>query len=114
MIKSGFKILTDSRAFWVKVLRAKYGVAIGIPKKLSRSRSSFIWGSLTKVWPLLRENLVWSVGNGRKIRCWRDPWVPDVGPLISMILGHSSLDLDYLLSDMVLVDSNWNLELFRL
>ncbi|MBA0762868.1 hypothetical protein Gotri_012420 [Gossypium trilobum] len=39
-------------------------------------------------------------------------WVQDLS--LVLILGHSWLYLDYLLSDMVLMDGTWNLELFRI
>ncbi|MFQ6643553.1 hypothetical protein Gotur_017201 [Gossypium turneri] len=54
------------------------------------------------------------VGDGRNIRCWRDPWIPNVGPLINLIPRHASLDLDYWLNDMVVDNGTWNLDLFRL
>ncbi|XP_052880528.1 uncharacterized protein LOC128286832 [Gossypium arboreum] len=98
----------------VQVLRAKYGVAIGIPENLSCSKISFMWRALTKVWPLIQENLIWLMGDGKNTRCWRDPWIPNVGPLVNLIPRHSSLDLDYSLSDMVSVNGTWNLDLFRI
>ncbi|KAH1091825.1 hypothetical protein J1N35_019082 [Gossypium stocksii] len=33
---------------------------------------------------------------------------------VNLILGHASFDLDYLLSDMVVDNGIWNLDLFRL
>ncbi|MBA0843486.1 hypothetical protein Goarm_000672, partial [Gossypium armourianum] len=74
----------------------------------------FLWRALAKVWPLIRENLLWSVGDGRNIKYWCDPWVPNIDPLVNWILEHSCLDLDCLLSDMVTNGGGWNLDLFRL
>ncbi|MBA0692696.1 hypothetical protein Goari_010233, partial [Gossypium aridum] len=54
---------------------------------------------LTRNWPLIRESLV---EDGNKIICWRDPWIPNVGPLDNLIPGHSTLDMNCLLSDMVI------------
>ncbi|KAK5811324.1 hypothetical protein PVK06_026653 [Gossypium arboreum] len=111
---SKFQPISLCSILYKLVLRAKYGVANGILDNLTRSRRSFLWRALTKVWSLIRENLIWSVGDERNIRCWGDPWIPNVGPLISLIPEHSRLYLDYFLSDMVLVDGTWNLELFRI
>ncbi|MBA0700956.1 hypothetical protein Goari_027147, partial [Gossypium aridum] len=52
--------------------------------------------------------------DGRKIRCWPDPWIPNVEVLANLIPGLSSLNMDCLLSDMVLGDGRWNLDLFRI
>ncbi|MBA0678547.1 hypothetical protein Goari_019887, partial [Gossypium aridum] len=52
--------------------------------------------------------------DGNKIRCWRDPWIPNVGPLANLIPNHSTLDMDYLLSDTTTGNGEWNIDLFRL
>ncbi|MBA0699124.1 hypothetical protein Goari_000787, partial [Gossypium aridum] len=66
------------------VLRAKYWVTSGLPETIVRGRCSFLWRALAKVWPLIRENLLWSMGDGRNI------------------------------SDMVTNGGGWNLDLFQL
>ncbi|MBA0760358.1 hypothetical protein Gotri_023107, partial [Gossypium trilobum] len=48
MMKLSFKLVTDSKALWVQVLCAKYGVANRMLETLSRSRCSFLWRALTK------------------------------------------------------------------
>ncbi|KAH1106715.1 hypothetical protein J1N35_010483 [Gossypium stocksii] len=66
------------------------------------------------VWPLCCENLIWSVGDGKTIRGWKDSWIPSVEPLYSYIPAHFNLDLECTLKDWVLADGTWNLELLRL
>ncbi|KAH1122894.1 hypothetical protein J1N35_006054 [Gossypium stocksii] len=82
------------------VLRAKFGVANGMPKTLSRSRCSFLWRALTKVWLLIWENLLWAMGDGRNIKCRSEPCFPNMGSLV-LIPEQTNLDLECLLSDMV-------------
>ncbi|KAL1112044.1 hypothetical protein V6Z11_D02G102300 [Gossypium hirsutum] len=96
MMKLRFKLLTDYSSLWVNVLWSKYG------------------RSLLKIWPLIRENLLWSVRDGRNINCWKDSWVPNVGPLYKKIDCNSSLDMDCSLSDMVTKNGDWNLDFFCL
>ncbi|MBA0777381.1 hypothetical protein Gotri_005401, partial [Gossypium trilobum] len=72
----GSKLMTDSKALWVQVLRVKYGVTKKLPKTLSRRRCSFLWRALKKV--------------------------PSMGPLINMIPGYSNLNLECILSDKFL------------
>ncbi|MBA0613047.1 hypothetical protein Godav_013563, partial [Gossypium davidsonii] len=52
--------------------------------------------------------------DGRNVRCWRDPWIPNVEPLVDLIPEHSNLDLNCSLGYMVLDDGTWNLDLFRI
>lgn len=68
---------------------------------------------LLKVWLLLRENLLWPVGNGHKIRSWKAPWIPNIGPLINYILVSTNINTDCLLSDLVIEEGTWNLNLFQ-
>ncbi|KAG8489106.1 hypothetical protein CXB51_017021 [Gossypium anomalum] len=71
MAKVDFSIVTNSNALWVRVLRLMYGVQSRLPESLSRGCCSFLWRSFTKVWPLIRENLPWSVGDEKYFfRLW--------------------------------------------
>ncbi|KAH1092020.1 hypothetical protein J1N35_019277 [Gossypium stocksii] len=101
-------------ALWVRVLRSKYGLESQLSDSIHRSNCSHLWRSLSKLWPLVCENLLWSVGDGSTIRGWKDPWVPDVGPLLPYVTTHSTLDLGCILKDWVLLDGSWNLYLLRL
>ncbi|KAG6628519.1 hypothetical protein CIPAW_14G018800 [Carya illinoinensis] len=47
------------------VLQAKVG-----------SSPSFIWRSLWSRLKLIKDSMVWRVGNGRNIRVWKDKWLP--------------------------------------
>ncbi|XP_017621296.1 uncharacterized protein LOC108465483 [Gossypium arboreum] len=85
LLKLGYKIVANKEVLWFRVISAKYHLTEIFPESLKRTRSSFLWGALSKIWPLLRENLYWSVGNGRQIRCWEDVWIPNVGQLIKFI-----------------------------
>ncbi|MBA0750815.1 hypothetical protein Gogos_002200, partial [Gossypium gossypioides] len=61
LLKLGFNIVSNKDVLWVRVLRSKYHLKEGLPDYIAQNRSSFLWRSLSKVWPLLRENLFWSV-----------------------------------------------------
>lgn len=59
MMKLKFKIILDSNAFWVRVLMGKYRIQNGLPETLAQRSGSFLWRGLSKVWSLIRENLLW-------------------------------------------------------
>lgn len=76
--------------------------------------SSFLWKGLSTVWLLLRDNLIWSVGDGKSIWVWHDSWIPHIAPLFKVITSTWSLEPDCYLEDMVTPDGAWNLDLFRI
>ncbi|MFQ6641857.1 hypothetical protein Gotur_017085, partial [Gossypium turneri] len=84
-MKVGFNLVTMEDTLWVQVLRLKYGWNSHIPESISRSQSLHLSHSLSKAWPLFHENLIWSVGNGSSIHCWKDSWVPGSGLLLSYV-----------------------------
>ncbi|KAH1057202.1 hypothetical protein J1N35_035267 [Gossypium stocksii] len=113
-MKIGFNLVSQKDALWVRVLCSKYGWKNQIPDSIHRSNFSHLWRSLSKVWPLCCENLIWSIGEGKSIRGWKDSWIPDVGPLCSYFPTHPNIDLECTLKDWVFPDGTWNLELLRL
>ncbi|KAA3460139.1 reverse transcriptase [Gossypium australe] len=114
LMKIGFNLVTRKEALWAQVLRSKYGWKNQLPESIIKSQSSHLWKSLSKVWPLLRENLMWSVGDGSTIRGWKDNWIPDIGPLLSYAPAQNRLNLDNTLKDWVLPDGSWKVDMLRL
>ncbi|KAG8480634.1 hypothetical protein CXB51_025228 [Gossypium anomalum] len=106
MMKIGFNIVSNTNALWVRVIRTKYGISSRLPQNISSGHCSFLWRSIAKVWPLIYENLSWSVGDGKNIQCWRDPWIPNSGSLLSYIPCSSNLNLDCTLSNMIAGDGS--------
>ncbi|MBA0871041.1 hypothetical protein Goshw_020529 [Gossypium schwendimanii] len=70
----GFNRLTNKQTLWIQLFCAKYKVKDDYPMDISRGSRSFLWRSLSKVWPLLRQSLAWSVGDGRLIKLGLDFW----------------------------------------
>ncbi|KAK5833055.1 hypothetical protein PVK06_016866 [Gossypium arboreum] len=78
------------------------------------SSCSYMWRAVAKAWPLLCNNMIWSIGNGRTVRCWEDIWVPNVGSLNHYVSRHGNIDFETIVSEMVLANGDWNLDFFRL
>ncbi|KAA3460795.1 reverse transcriptase [Gossypium australe] len=114
LMKIGFNLVTRKDALWVQVLRSKYGWKDQLPESILKSQSSHLWKSLSKVWPLLRENLMWSVGDGSTISGWKDNWIPGIGPLLSYAPAQNRINLDSTLKDWFLPDGSWNVDMLRL
>ncbi|KAA3489594.1 reverse transcriptase [Gossypium australe] len=114
LMKLCFNLVSRKDALWVRVLRSKYGWKSQLPVSIQKSHCYHIWRSLSKVWPLVYENLMWSVGDGTTIRGWEDIWIPDVGPLVNHVPAHANLNLDSTLKDWVLQDGSWNVDMMRI
>ncbi|KAH1074811.1 hypothetical protein J1N35_027139 [Gossypium stocksii] len=113
-MKIGFNLVTKSDTLWARVLHSKYGWKDHLPESINRSHCSHLWRALAKIWPMLRDNLIWSIGDSATVRCWKDPWVPGMGSLISKIPFSSNLDLDCRVRILLTPDGGWNLDLFRI
>ncbi|KAA3480824.1 Retrovirus-related Pol polyprotein LINE-1 [Gossypium australe] len=88
LMKIGFNLVSQKDALWTQ-----------LPHSILKSHYSHLWKSLSKAWPLLRENLMWSVGDGATICGWIDNWIPDTGPLLSYVSALERLNLDSTLKD---------------
>lgn len=113
-MKTGFNLVSKDYTLWVRLLQEKYGLREQLLDSINRSQCSHLWKSLSKVQPLLFENLAWSEGKKSNILYWRDAWILTIGPIISHIPVHANLNLNCSLRGMVMPDGGQNLDLFRI
>jgi ribonuclease HI len=59
-----------------KIMKAKYFPDCSILDARQGNKPSFIWRSIHNACHLVREGLIWRVGNGDTIRIWQDKWIP--------------------------------------
>ncbi|XP_059436134.1 uncharacterized protein LOC132169065 [Corylus avellana] len=64
----------NSLAAWI--LKAKYYAHSSVLEAMVGKRPSFAWGSIILSQAVIRNVLVWRVGNVRDIRVWGDRWLP--------------------------------------
>ncbi|KAK5775823.1 hypothetical protein PVK06_043768 [Gossypium arboreum] len=102
MLKLGYSLITKTEALWVQILKPKYNLVESMTESIMRNRCSYIWKAVAQVWPLLRSNMIWSIGNERSVRCWRDNWVPNVGPLNQYVSGHGNIVLESKVKEMAI------------
>lgn len=112
LLKLGYNIVTKEKALWVRVLHSKYGMCERFPKDIAKGSCSAIWRGIAKVWPLLKENLCWSIGTGSLACCWGDPWIPRVWLLKKLLPPIVQLVKDCFLKYMVTKEGTWNLQAF--
>jgi hypothetical protein len=88
----GFRDLTSfnkallAKQFWrlwktpnslvAQLMRAKYHPDCSILKAPLSKKPSFAWRSIQSASGLIRDGLIWRIGNGEKVRIWQDKWIP--------------------------------------
>ena len=71
--------MVEREALWKQVISMKYGVEEWEGYTLE-GRKGFgvgLWKEIRKEGSLLSNNIVFSVGNGRRVRFWKDSWCGD-------------------------------------
>lgn len=69
-------MLTNPDSLCGQVLKAKYFPHSDILHCLARPGISYTWRSILKGAALLKEGIIWRIGNGENVRIWEDPWLP--------------------------------------
>lgn len=59
-----------------KVLKAKYFPNSSILQCSAKGGISYSWRSILQGVHLLKDGIIWRVGNGKNINIWTDPWLP--------------------------------------
>lgn len=76
LAKQGWRLLQNPDSLCAQVLRAKHFQAGNVLEAKSCSGASYTWRSIQKGLQVLRNCMIWRIGNGRSVNIWRDPWIP--------------------------------------
>jgi hypothetical protein len=58
------------------VLKAKYFPHSSILEARAEPGMSYTWRSILRGMEILKEGIVWRIGDGENIKVWADPWIP--------------------------------------
>ena len=72
LCKWSWRFAIEREAFWNQVIRGKYGEEQG--GWCSKEARGVLWKSLRKDWDVVRSRLFFVVGNGQRIKFWKDFW----------------------------------------
>ena len=69
----------ESEALWKQVISHKYGVEEGgwCTRAESGRHGVGLWKAIRKEWLGMYSSLAFRVGNGRRVRFWKDKWCRD-------------------------------------
>lgn len=76
LARQAWRILTNPDSLCSRVLKAKYFPDSTILHCTARDGISYTWRSILQGVQLLKEGVVWRVGNGTSLNIWSDPWIP--------------------------------------
>jgi hypothetical protein len=86
LAKQGWRLLTDPNSLCACVLKARYFRDGEFLNAACPKRASYTWKGIIHGRNLLREGLVWRIGNGESIKVADDNWIPRSG--VQRPLGH--------------------------
>jgi hypothetical protein len=70
------EVLQNPHSLAAHMIEEKYYPQSTILEATSGARPSFAWRSLMAACDVLKNGLVWRVGDGRDICIWGDKWIP--------------------------------------
>jgi hypothetical protein len=87
-------------------MQAKYFLEKNLLEAMVRRRPSFAWRNIHSSCALFNKGLVWRVGNGCKIRIWKDRWL--LNPSTYCIFSPPSiLDPNATISELLKGEPKW-------
>ena len=94
LARQGWRLLQDPESLCGRVLRAKYFPDGKLLGAVPAPGISYSWRSILKGVDLLKEGIIWRVGDGTNIKVWEDPWIPEGDTRRPRSLpGHSPITL---------------------
>jgi hypothetical protein len=106
LAKQGWRLIRNPESLVARIMKAKYYLNSNFLEAKIGRNPSYAWRSIWNSKKLLKEGLIWRVGDGTQIKIWEDPWIPQprAHPARSPI---NILDSQATVSELLDVDTNW-------
>ena len=74
-----WRFASEREAFWRQIISGKYGNLEGdwCSKEVRGGYGVGLWKTIRKLWDVISSKLSFSVGNGKRIKFWKDKWCGD-------------------------------------
>jgi hypothetical protein len=76
LAKQGWRLMQNSETLVGRIFQEKYYRGKGFLEANLGTRPSFAWRSIWSAKNLVEDGIIWRVGNGNRIRVWKDRWLP--------------------------------------
>jgi hypothetical protein len=109
--KMAWSLHTGASDLWCEVVWNKYKRNNSPRDIIAKPYDSSFWKAIAKVWPVLQDVELWSVGDGQKIRAWSMAWfdheikISETGIQIPIALQQAKV------VDLVNEEGEWNHDL---
>lgn len=109
LAKQAWRLLTVPNSLCARVLKARYFNNTDFLSASCPRRASFSWRSICHGRALLRDGLIWRIGDGSLVNVWKDNWIPRSGSMKPA--GFISNQNVHMVADLLDDDGmNWNEE----
>lgn len=106
LAKQAWRMLHSPNSFPCRIFKAKYFPHSPITFVVLGSRPSFIWRNFWQATHLLKEVLIWRVGDGTKIHVWKDKWLPRASSY-KVQSPVNTLSEDALVAELINASEGW-------
>jgi hypothetical protein len=79
LARQGWRMLVNPESLCARVLKARYFPNSSILKATASQGISYSWRSILKGVRLLKEGLIWHIGDGSSVNIWTDQWINRTG-----------------------------------
>jgi hypothetical protein len=76
LAKQAWRMVTNPDSLCARVLRARYFKEGDFLTASCQKRASYTWRSILHGRELLKEGLIWRIGNGERVSVWEQNWIP--------------------------------------
>ena len=71
-----WRLIQAPESLCAQVLWAKYFPEGDLLAAQPRNGMSYVWCSMLKGLAVLKEGIIWRIGDGSRVHIWNDPWIP--------------------------------------
>ena len=81
LARQAWRMLINPDSLCARVLKAKYFLNISLLEAQPMRGISYSWRSILKEFELLKEGIIWRIGDGTSVNIWQDSWLARDGAL---------------------------------
>jgi hypothetical protein len=105
LAKHIWRLWENPSSLVAQIMQAKYYPTTSVFEANMGRRISFAWRSILGSRELVKEGLVWRVGNGRKVRIWEDRWLSS--PAFKILTTPSILNPTATVDQLIDREARW-------
>jgi hypothetical protein len=111
LARQAWRLIDRPGSLCARLMKAKYYRRGNLADTVFAGNASAVWRGIEYGLELLKKGIIWRIGDGRTVRCWRDPWIPRVGS--RRPLSDQGTCRFTRVASFLLADGTWNEELLR-